>query len=78
MSGITSSRGQLSAAVAGQTGLGGGGGLLIVVEQAFQRLVAFCDRFLAGELPGVTADEVVHSVAAVADFGEQALLVQFV
>ena len=53
-----------------------GGGVLVVVQQPVQRLVAVSGGVGGGAVLGVAADQVVHAVPAVAGLGQQALAVQ--
>jgi hypothetical protein len=65
------------AGLAGDQGVGAGGGVLVVIQQLPGRLVpvALCVE-AAGQHAGVLADQVVHPVPAGGRLGQQALVIQ--
>jgi transposase len=59
-----------------QVRLGKRGGVLVVIQEPFQRLATGGGRVGGCAVRGVAADQVVHAVPAAADLGEQALAIQ--
>ena len=70
-------RGESGAGLAGDEGVGAGGGVLVVIQQPGGGIVPVPVRVQAvGQGAGVLADQVVQPVPALGRLGEQVLVVQ--
>ena len=70
-------RGESGAGLAGEEGVGPGGGVVVVIQQPDDGIVPVMIRVQApGQGAGVLADQVVHPVPALGRLGEQVLVVQ--
>ena len=73
---VSGGRGGPGPGLAGQAGLGEGGGVLVVVQEPAQGGVSLGGGVGGGQGPGVLADQVVQPVPAAGGLGEQVLVVQ--
>ena len=69
-------RGRPGPGLAGQPGLGDGGGVLVIIQQVLQPLVSLGGGVGGSQGPGVLAEQVVQPVPAAGRLGEQVLVVQ--